>query len=145
MKNIIYLKSLEDTHEVLKDGVVKFTSKFEVKFNNEYTGLMNQYKTRLFKYLKTGICDNADKNTGIFTLTKFAKCSEEDTFDETIGIRISRAKVEIAACNAASKLLGKLHELMISDTMLLSEEVVDVDIRKACEEKFLIDNALEND
>lgn len=140
MKNIIYLKSIEDKYEVLDNGIVKFTSRFEVRCNNEYTNLLSQYKTRLFKFLKTGICDNADRKTGIFTITKYAKCSEEDTFDETTGVRISRAKVEVAACKAASKLLEKLHELMISDTILLSDEVMDVEFRKAAEEGFLINN-----
>lgn len=141
MKNIIYLKNLGDIAENLDNGITKFTSKFSVEFNNAYKGLKEQYGSRVLKFLKVSLIDTF--KDGTFTITKYSKCADGDDYDFSVGEKIARTKVEIAACDISSKLLEKLKDMMMSDTFLIDDQAIDVEIRKACEAGYYVNKKLQ--
>ena len=136
MKDVVYLKVLSSTLRVMKDNnSVQFSTTYQVKFNKAYPGLKEQYGSRLIKFLKKKVSDSITK-AGVFTITKTARCSEEDVFDEKKGETISRVKVEIATCKISSALLSHLYKLMKEDQELLQKQVGRAEIQKASETEY---------
>ena len=136
MKDVVYLKVLSSTLKVMKDNnSVQFSTTYQVKFNKAYPGLKEQYSSRLIKFLKKKVSDSITK-AGVFTITKSARCSEEDVFDEKKGETISRVKVEIATCKISSALLSHLYKLMKEDQELLQKQVGRAEIQKASETEY---------
>lgn len=137
MKDVVYLKVLSSTLKVMKeDNSVQYSTTYQVKFNKAYPGLKEQYGSRLIKFLKKKIADNGITKAGVFTITKTARCSEEDVFDEKKGETISRVKVEIATCKISSAMLSHLYKLMKCDQELLQKQVGRAEIQKASETEY---------
>lgn len=136
MKDVVYLKVLNSQFNVNEaDKTVEFSTTYQIGFNKSFLGLKKQYGPRLIKFLKKKKVDNTTK-AGVFTITKKARCSGEDVFDENKGKTIARVKVEIATCEISSALLGYLHELMKKDQELLYKQVGRADIQKSDETHY---------
>lgn len=142
MRNVIYLKNLGDSVRVLEDGrTTEFTSKFQICFNKSFSGFESQYGQRVIKYLRAFLIDTANyEGSGIFKITKLAKCSEEDEFDAKLGEKLARTKVEIQSTKIASKLLRFLKdEILEKEIELLENQAKEVDIRTASEVGYYIE------